>query len=204
MMTAVLNLAPERKFLLLRHGESMANAGRTVAGFLDAPLTPLGRTQAEEIKPLIAALDERPNLVYHSALSRARDTASIVNQVIGCPMHEHPELAEQNYGDWQGQSWDVIDPFKAEDLDPPNGETKKQFYARAVAAVEYCLDHSAQIHRAPMPLIVCHGGIFNALRDYYGLPKQGHGNCALARIEKIGQAGSVNWTDLNNPSYSRL
>lgn len=203
-MTAIPERVPERKFLLLRHGESMANAGRTVAGFLDAPLTQLGRTQAEEIKPLIAALEERPNLVYHSALSRARDTAAIVNQSILCPMHEHPDLAEQNYGDWQGQSWDVIDPFKTEDLDPPNGESKKQFYARAVAAIEHCLDHSAQIHQAPLPLIVCHGGIFNALRDYYGLPKQGHGNCALARITVTRETGGIDWINLHNPSYRRL
>lgn len=194
----------ERTYLLLRHGESMANAGRTVAGSLDTPLSPLGRAQAEDIRSLIAALDNRPNLVYHSALSRARDTATIVNQVIFCPMHEHPELAEQNYGDWQGQSWDVIDPFKAEDLDPPNGETKKQFYARAVAAIEHCLEHSAKIHKAPMPLIVCHGGIFNALRDYYGLPKQGHGNCALARITIRCKTGGFDWTNLHNPAYRSL
>lgn len=179
----------------------MANASRTVAGFLDTPLSPLGITQAEAIKTIISSLGERPNLVYHSALSRARDTATIVNEPLGCPAVEWPDLAEQNYGDWQGQSWDVIDPFRTEDRDPPNGETKRQFYARAVKAVLDCLNHSRNLHAAPIPLIVCHGGVFHALQDYLGLPKTGHGNCALSDIALPDATAALGWTDIHNSAY---
>lgn len=63
--------------ILIRHGQSTANASGVWQGQLDFPLSELGREQARHAGGALAR--ERIDAVYSSPLSRARQTAEIVS-----------------------------------------------------------------------------------------------------------------------------
>lgn len=84
----------------VRHGQSQANLDKVFAGQSDAKLTPLGRTQAEEIRPV---LDGIPfDKVYSSDLSRAYDTQGIA--LPGYESEKLPQLREIDVGNLVGKS----------------------------------------------------------------------------------------------------
>ena len=58
--------------VLLRHGESTANAAGVLLGRTDAPLTDKGSRQAAALGPLLGSVVR----VVSSPLTRARDTAA--------------------------------------------------------------------------------------------------------------------------------
>jgi len=57
--------------VLVRHGESVANAEDRFGGWLDYPLTARGRLQAEEAGRLIRDAGLTPAAVHTSLLTRA-------------------------------------------------------------------------------------------------------------------------------------
>ncbi|MFC5754069.1 histidine phosphatase family protein [Actinomadura rugatobispora] len=62
---------------LIRHGQSESNAGLPTDGPGAAPLTPLGRAQAERVA---AAFTEPPALIVSSSFVRARETARLTRE----------------------------------------------------------------------------------------------------------------------------
>ena len=90
------------RLVLLRHGESTANAEDTFAGWLDVPLTPRGLTQAQAAGRSLAAL--RPDSVHTSVLGRAIGTASLMAAAGGwdVPLRADWRLNERHYGALQG------------------------------------------------------------------------------------------------------
>lgn len=57
------------KLFMIRHGQTVTNLGKIYTGHMDAPLTPLGCTQAEELRPVLSQFHF--DKVYSSDLSRA-------------------------------------------------------------------------------------------------------------------------------------
>ena len=96
-----------RVLLLLRHGESTANAGDVFGGWLDYPLTARGRTQSSEAGRLVHDAGLDPEAVHTSLLTRAVDTAEIVlaESTSRTPtVHRSWLLNERHYGALQGRS----------------------------------------------------------------------------------------------------
>lgn len=154
-------MIPVRHFYMIRHGETEANAARIMAGSLDSPLTARGRDQARAARDLIGALTLKPALIIHSHLSRARETARIINEALHVQMREDPDYAEIQVGEWEGVSYDLI----PDDWDnAPGGETGNQFRRRVTRAKKRALTES----ESP-PLIVCHGGVFHGFGRLYGI-----------------------------------
>jgi probable phosphoglycerate mutase len=100
--------------VLVRHGESMLVAEGRFQGRLDSPLSELGRRQAVLVAERLAHRDEITPLpiptglpvgVWHSPLSRAAETASIIAEQQPGPveLHEDGLLTEIAQGDWEGQ-----------------------------------------------------------------------------------------------------
>lgn len=91
------------KLLLIRHGESEADLLGVHEGRADFPLTALGERQAELMATYIAETYS-PQLILTSPLKRARKTAAILNEKIGCELVEEPLLKEFNNGVLAGLS----------------------------------------------------------------------------------------------------
>lgn len=168
-------MLPSRHFYMIRHGETEANAAKIMAGSLDSPLNDNGRRQAQETKAIIESLRHKPRVIVHSHLSRARDTAAILNEALGVAMHEDAGLAELHAGDWEGQPYDVCRSLLTGWQDPPNGESFQDFCAR----LQRSKTHALNTHDAPV-MIVSHGGVFRGLGKIYGLEVPGvFKNCQL-------------------------
>lgn len=91
--------------ILLRHGESTANAAGLFTGALDVDLTSEGRAQSLRAGHLLRDRGPTVDVVLCSPLTRARKTARIVVAVLGSP----PELVfdwrltERSYGALTGR-----------------------------------------------------------------------------------------------------
>lgn len=171
-------LLQQQPFIIIRHGETEANAAQVASGAVDTPLTALGREQAALARAVVEALVEtpaiRPTFFVHSHLSRARDTASIINQTLSLPMFEDADIGEQNFGDLQGRPWAEMRNHRAEQIDPPNGEAFADFYTRIIRGV-----NNSFTRQTGLPVLVSHGGVFSALYRIMGLPHVQTHNCEV-------------------------
>jgi len=181
-------MIPPIPFYMIRHGESEANLGQFASGHKDVALTPKGWEQARAAADIVKRHAIRPNIVIHSHLQRARNTAKILNDVIGAPMIEDPRIAEQNYGDWEGQSWEITRQPIRDGIDPPNGETHAAFHLR----IKTAMTSHPENHAGPV-MIVCHGGVFGAFRALYGQPRVGVENCVLYRFTPDASNDALPW-----------
>jgi 2,3-bisphosphoglycerate-dependent phosphoglycerate mutase len=93
--------------ILVRHGESQANAAGLFTGLLDVPLTLLGGEEARSAAMLLEDADLHPPVWFCSPLRRAAETVEIMRVVLhGGPEYVEVDwrLAERNYGALTGQS----------------------------------------------------------------------------------------------------
>lgn len=186
-----LHILPQKPFYLVRHGETEANARQVAAGGKhDTPLTQKGKEQARRLAERIYELDIRPAHIYHSSLSRARDTARIANTHVGAGMTEHHDLIEHIFGEWEGVSWDMLRAYRAQGIiDPPGGETMQEFSDRIIRIFTVILDAP---HDEP-PMIVCHGGVFNAMNHAYGIERRVVSNCEMHFYEPDASNSAYPW-----------
>lgn len=158
-----------RPYWYLRHGETDWNAQGRSQGRTDIPLNATGIAQAEAAGLLLARHwnDHAPIVrIVASPLVRARRTAEIVADQLaanGAPRLEitlDNGLQEVCFGDEEGKamgSW--YDSWIAGDYTPPNGESFSALRTRAIAAMNRALEPDG------VPLVVCHGAMFRALRS---------------------------------------
>lgn len=121
-----------KRLYYCRHGESQANVDRVHAGWIDTPLTALGRQQAEITGEAARGLGI--DYIISSPLSRTRDTAQAIARSIGYPESsiEYLDLlVERGFGSAAGLSWD-IDISEITDV-----ETMEALGDRARLAYEY-------------------------------------------------------------------
>lgn len=158
-------IIPAKPFYMMRHGQTEHNAAEMMAGSTDSPLTELGREQAYGAQKVIKAIAPHPVKIYHSHLSRARDTATIVNEFLKVEMIEDADLAEICAGDMEGKPWaqcmDIFDGW----VQTPGGEHPDDFFKRLKRAKTRALNETQD----GSPLIVCHGGVMRAFGALYNL-----------------------------------
>ena len=183
---------PRKHFYMIRHGETEANAAQIMAGSTDSPLTPLGRSQADAARLHVEALQKKPAIIVHSHLSRARETAEIINKNLNLPMIEDADYAEMHVGDWEGKSWDYCKEGFYGGHNPPNGETHQEFTDRIIRAKNKALS----LEKTP-PLIVCHGGVFRNFSSIYALNAINTNNCHLHEFTPVSKNGSFPWNAQN-------
>jgi 2,3-bisphosphoglycerate-dependent phosphoglycerate mutase len=101
----------EGSLVLLRHGQSTANAAGLFTGILDPALSARGAAEAEAAAALLSASDLVPDAVLVSPLRRAGRTATIVATELGLPAGTVTvdwRLNERNYGALTGRSKDDV------------------------------------------------------------------------------------------------
>lgn len=85
----------------VRHGESLWNVENKICGATDVALTTRGHAQAEETGRLIAASGIKADVILHSPLIRAAETARHIAEQTGLPLRMEPRLIEQNFGKYE-------------------------------------------------------------------------------------------------------
>ena len=146
--------------ILLRHGQTALSAERRFAGRGDIPMTELGTRQAAAAA---SSLAERGGIdvVVTSPLIRTRATAEIVADRVGAPLTVEDDLAETDFGSWEGmsfaeaaQGWpDEMSAWLAGgDAAPPGGES----FAAVALRVEAALDRLLAAHQGQTVAVVSH------------------------------------------------
>lgn len=156
------------RILAIRHGETAWNVDARIQGHLDIALNPTGQQQALQLARALAEGD-RPDAVYSSDLSRARETAEAIREACGLSLQLDQGLRERCFGQFQGHTVEEVrarSPELAErwrqrdpDFVPPQGESLVAFSARCVETV---LRLAAQ-HPGQTVAVVAHGGVLDCL-----------------------------------------
>lgn len=147
-------------WILLRHGESVGNRERWLAGSTDTPLTEKGRAQARTAGAQLA--DTALERALASTLVRAQDTARLALKGRDTPLSFYADLCERELGSWATRK---IEDVRAEvgdriwswDEPPPEGEAGGHVAARALG----CLRDVPRV--AGTTLVVAHGGVIRSL-----------------------------------------
>ena len=181
-------ILPARKFYMIRHGQTEANAQQIMAGSLDSPLTEFGRQQAMDVHHALDHMPEQPTKIIHSHLSRARDTASLINLKLGLEMQEEAGIAEWHAGDWEGVPYEQCGDIMRSWIDAPGGESSQDFLSRIRAAKHRILSEDGHT-----PLLVSHGGVFRALAKLYDIDIHGVRNAVLYEFEPTMDAPHFPW-----------
>ncbi len=155
------------ELLIVRHGESVANAEGRMQGQSDYPLSERGQAQAARLGRFLAATGLHFDAAYTSPLTRARETARALTLALGLPDAElAPELSELHAGSLQGLTQaEIAESFPAfmtraltelGDFSEYGGESYEQVQLRVRLLVErWQSRHRQEAHRI---LAVAHGG----------------------------------------------
>jgi broad specificity phosphatase PhoE len=123
--------------ILVRHGESVANAQGLLLGRTDVELTVAGRLQAEQARALVY---DPVAEVRTSPLRRARDTAELL--ALGPPIGIDERWIEVDYGEFEAQPLggipaEVWQRWRSDrDFRPEGGETLAEVDRRVVETCE--------------------------------------------------------------------
>jgi 2,3-bisphosphoglycerate-dependent phosphoglycerate mutase len=132
------------RVVLLRHGESTWNERKLVQGQLDdARLSAEGKSQASAVAETLR--DFTFQWIVTSDLTRARETAAIVDDALGLEVAIAPALRERSYGVYEGrpvselpssmtgiEDGRVVDPSAR----PEGGESLDDLYGRCAKFVD--------------------------------------------------------------------
>lgn len=180
---------------IVRHGETDWNIENRMQGHTDIPLNIKGIHQAEEIAKHLK--DIHLDIIYTSPLSRAYETATIINSYHKIQIIKNDSLRERQFGQLEGKTYEEVNKFHPAlifnevwhypDYRPPGGESVNELKDRVVKFVKKILKepHCQSI------LIVSHGVALRILTGtFLGTPPEQLnqlriGNAGLTVIEII-------------------
>lgn len=159
---------------LVRHGEASSNREGKIGGWSPAPLTDLGRRQAERAAAELAR--RGPTRLVTSDIERARQTAQPIAAATGLEPLPEPGLRERSLGVLDGLPFDeararapeLWQRMVARDPDavPEGGETADVVYRRVAAAI----DRLVREHAGERIVVVSHGlALYHAFAYVCGL-----------------------------------
>lgn len=133
-------------FLLVRHGESLANKETYFAGQSDAPLLESGINQANLSAEFVKS-NYKVDKIYSSDLSRAYSTAQCFSKVLGVDIIKDKALREIYAGEWEGKKHGDLPTLFPEEYGKmwlkhigktttPGGESVKELGERVIKALE--------------------------------------------------------------------
>ncbi len=187
-LIALLSLATpaaaQTKIIIARHGTSGYDPKNPpmINGVPNPSLSDVGREEAAHLAQLAKA--EGIEMIVHSPLIRARETATIVARELNLTPMVIEALTEFQLGDLNGKDWSVspyreqlAEVFRHPDNKRPGGESFNEMYERVTAVLRDLLDK----HPNKKILIVAHGITNRALvgwlrqlstAEAYALPSQ--------------------------------
>jgi len=141
--------------LLVRHGESEANAGGLLVGRAESPLTAAGRDQVAALARRLSA--HHVGRVVSSPLGRAQETARALG--LG-PVEIDPRWVEVDYGSYEGQALQAVpaEVWRSWRADPayrpPRGESLEEVGARVRAACDELFEQDGAGARGEADVVV--------------------------------------------------
>lgn len=160
------------KFSLMRHARTQWNLDKKIQGRTDMPLCTQGEKDA---RAWVEKLTRRSfDLILSSPLARAKQTAKIISLGLGLEIIYDEDLAEQNFGQWEGLRIKDLrrscpgEVSRQEALGwgfrPPEGEDRTEVLTRGRRA----LDRAAEQFKDRDLLVVTHNTMIKCL-VYHGL-----------------------------------
>ena len=197
------------ELVLVRHGESTANAAGVGQGRAEFPLSELGWRQARLTAEHLAGLGPF-NALYASPQQRAAQTAAAIGEKLNLSPRLDADLVEIDIGVLSGSSWDqleksqpeVMASYRAAEAARPHPRNRElipgwEAIPAVVERVWRAVASAMAAHPTGRVLVVAHGGVINAFLthllagDARETPwKHASSNCAITRIT-LDPAGPV-------------
>lgn len=153
-------------YFCMRHGLTEWNRDSRIQGNTDIELCDEGRDMARKWAQTLS--EHEFDCILTSSLGRAKETAEIINETLGLPMHEDPRLGEQDWGEWTGltkaELKKIFKLVKKQEkrgfqFQPPGGESRDEVLMRACDAL---IDFSTE-NPGKSVLVVTHNGVIKCL-----------------------------------------
>lgn len=194
------------KFILVRHGETVANIDKVYSGWSNYELTDKGKLQikilAEELKTY------KVNVIYASPLGRTMETAREIAKVMGKEIVTDDNLREINFGVFDGKtakeiekeyptewkSW--IDDYECYRI--PEGECLKDMLDRVKGFIDSIKNNEGTC------IIVSHAGVIQSILTYLldlELKKMWHFKCTPGGYIEIDYIEDFGYLKKLIPSY---
>ncbi len=159
------------KILLIRHGETTGDLEDRYGGSYDDHLTEKGREQLTQTATQVA--NKGIEIIFHSPLIRARESAEIISEAIGCPIKQWNGLEERHYGILTGLTKhealekypEAVEAHKDPINTDPEGESFEGFNNRVVTTFE---EIKKQSHETIA--ILAHGGSLKRILSHLDQP----------------------------------
>ncbi len=179
------------RFVITRHGQSIANAERRFAGHSDFDLSELGFSQAELVADYICK-HESIDVIYSSDLLRAFHTAVPTAARLELEIIPTTELREIYAGEWEGRTTDELATEYEQDFGVwrndyarsrcTGGESTAEVYDRAIKAI----DKIAKKHGGQTVMLSTHATLVRALCAYaLGLSAERTGEIAFTHNASV-------------------
>ncbi len=139
-MSASMTGGPCGELYLVRHGQTMFNEKRVIQGWCDAPLTELGRAQAQRIGRYFDRVGIRFDRACTSTLTRTQETIACITDM---PYERLEGLREWGFGAFEGERVSLMPPFPwGEFYVPFGGESQLQVRERVCRALEDAMERA--------------------------------------------------------------
>ena len=176
------------KIYLVRHGQANWNIENRLQGCVDIPLNTTGIQQAHVLANNIESLNF--DIIISSPLSRALDTATIINEKKHIPIITNDSLLERNFGFLEGIHgtdydidlyWNYAKNYCNKDVEPI-----QTFFKRIHSYIDYLI----KTYSDKNLLLVTHNGVNIATNCYFnGMPNDNNllgiqiDNCSYAEYD---------------------
>ncbi len=204
------------KLVLVRHGKSEWNEKGLWTGWRDIPLNQVGFDEAKRTGESLS--DITFDVSYTSALTRAKQTLQEILKVIGQnpATIENQALNERDYGDYtEKNKWQVKEEVgekefqkirRSWDYPPPNGESLKMVYDRAVPYFQEEIE--PKLKEGKNILIAAHGNSLRALVKYLeNIPDENIATLEIgtgeAYVYDIDQNGKVTSKEIRGENVNK-
>ncbi|QUH19997.1 alpha-ribazole phosphatase [Alkaliphilus sp. B6464] len=194
------------KFILVRHGETMANIGKIYSGWSNYDLTEKGKLQikilAEELKGY------KVDAIYASSLGRTMETAKEIARIIGKEVVVNDNLREINFGVFDGKTAKEIEENYPNEWETwlndyesyriPEGECLQDVLNRAKGFIDSIKEKDGTC------IIVSHGGVIQSIITYLldlELKKMWHFQCPPGGYVEIDYTDNFGYLRKLIPSY---
>ncbi|MBI5061679.1 MAG: histidine phosphatase family protein [Candidatus Aenigmarchaeota archaeon] len=151
------------KIIIVRHGETEANAKKIVQGHSNIPLSEIGIAQAKKVA--LRLKKERIDIAFCSDLPRARMTAEEIMKFHKAPLVATKELRERSHGIFENRHADEMKKYREERgiprhvFRPEGGESFLDIEKRAGKFLSMIMKK----YKEKNVLLVAHGGINRVL-----------------------------------------